>query len=153
MPPADSELMTEVRDGLIERLAVLFERYQTMLFNFFLRLTGNRAVSEDLVQEVFMRVLKYRSGFQGDGRFGDIDVTLPANAKASVRMKTEQGEIYTDFDMVMTSSSARFERSERGDRERYRISFDRPVVGAINGGGPEISLTTFSGNIYIRKGK
>ena len=69
MPPTDCELMTEVRDGRIERLAVLFERHQTMLFNFFLRLTGNRALSEDLVQEVFMRVLKYRTGFQGDGRF------------------------------------------------------------------------------------
>lgn len=84
---------------------------------------------------------------------GDIDVTLPANAKASLKMKTDQGEIYTDFDMVMTQSPARHERSDRGERERFRITFDRSVVGAINGGGPEISLTTFSGNIYIRKGK
>jgi hypothetical protein len=84
---------------------------------------------------------------------GDIDVTLPANAKASLRMKTDQGEIYTGFDMVMTQSPARHERSDRGERERFRITFDRSVVGAINGGGPEISLTTFSGNIYIRKGK
>lgn len=69
MSPTDNELMEEVRGGRVEKLAVLFERYQTMLFNFFLRLTGNRAASEDLVQEVFMRVLKYRAGYQGDSRF------------------------------------------------------------------------------------
>ncbi|MCK7525668.1 MAG: hypothetical protein MZV64_52710 [Ignavibacteriales bacterium] len=63
MSPTDNELMEDVRDGRVERLAVLFERYQTMLYNFFLRLTGNRAASEDLVQEVFVRVLKYRAGY------------------------------------------------------------------------------------------
>ena len=40
-----------------------------MLYNFFLRLTGNRATSEDLVQEVFIRILKYRAGYQGESRF------------------------------------------------------------------------------------
>lgn len=69
MSPTDNELMEDVRDGRVEKLAVLFERYQTMLYNFFLRLTGNRAASEDLVQEVFMRVLKYRAGYMGDSRF------------------------------------------------------------------------------------
>ena len=69
MAPTDNDIMEQVRDGRIEKLAVLFERYQTMLFNFFLRLTGNRAVSEDLVQEVFMRVLKYRAGYMGDSKF------------------------------------------------------------------------------------
>ena len=69
MSPTDNELMENVRDGRVEKLAVLFERYQTMLYNFFLRLTGNRAASEDLVQEVFIRVLKYRAGYMGDSRF------------------------------------------------------------------------------------
>ena len=69
MSPTDNELMEDVRDGRVEKLAVLFERHQAMLYNFFLRLTGNRAASEDLVQEVFMRVLKYRAGYMGDSRF------------------------------------------------------------------------------------
>ncbi len=69
MAPTDNELMEQVRDGRVERLAVLFERYQAMLYNFFLRLTGNRAASEDLVQEVFVRILKYRAGFLSESRF------------------------------------------------------------------------------------
>lgn len=69
MAPSDNELMEAVRDGRIEKLAVLFERHQVMLYNFFLRLTGNRSISEDLVQDVFTRILKYRAGYQGRDRF------------------------------------------------------------------------------------
>jgi RNA polymerase sigma-70 factor (ECF subfamily) len=61
--------MEEVRDGQVERLAILFERHHVMLFNFFLRLTGNRSTSEDLVQDVFFRILKYRNTYQGQSKF------------------------------------------------------------------------------------
>ncbi|HJX82898.1 MAG TPA: RNA polymerase sigma factor [Candidatus Angelobacter sp.] len=56
----DEELMSQVRDGIGEMLGVLFDRYQMPLFNFYCKLTGDRAVSEDLVQDVFFRILKYR---------------------------------------------------------------------------------------------
>ncbi len=65
----DNQLMNEVRTGRVEKLAVLFERHHVRLFNFLFRLTGNRNVSEDLVQEVFCRILKYRSTFKGTSSF------------------------------------------------------------------------------------
>lgn len=62
--------MEQVRDGNIEKLAILFERYHLVLYNFFLRLTGgNRSDSEDLVQYVFIRILKYRSTFDNQNKF------------------------------------------------------------------------------------
>ncbi len=69
MTTADNDLMTEVREGRVEKLAVLFERYHVMLYNYFLRLTGRQAAAEDLVQDVFVRILKYRAGWHGDSRF------------------------------------------------------------------------------------
>jgi RNA polymerase sigma factor (sigma-70 family) len=68
-PISDNEIMENVRDGRIEKLAILFERHHISLFNFFLRLTGSPNVSEDLVQEVFLRVLKYRKSYQGRSKF------------------------------------------------------------------------------------
>jgi RNA polymerase sigma factor (sigma-70 family) len=65
----DNDLMEEVKSGRVEKLAVLFERYHVLLYNFFLRLSGNRQNSEDLVQEVFGRILKYRTTFQGEAKF------------------------------------------------------------------------------------
>lgn len=65
----DNQIMEEVKEGKVERLAILFERHHVPLYNFFLRLTANRGISEDLVQEVFFRILKYRSTFRGESKF------------------------------------------------------------------------------------
>ena len=56
----DSGLMRRVRDGETDALALLFERHHRPLYGFFWRQTHNGSVSEDLVQEVFLRILKYR---------------------------------------------------------------------------------------------
>jgi len=56
--------MQAVRDGDVGRLEVLFDRRHAELFRYFMRLTGDRAASEDLVQEVFFRILKYRRSYQ-----------------------------------------------------------------------------------------
>lgn len=66
---ADHLVMLAVRDGDVERIGVLFDRHHRMLFNFFLRLTANRGLSEDLVQDVFFRMLKYRQTYQADTSF------------------------------------------------------------------------------------
>jgi RNA polymerase sigma factor (sigma-70 family) len=65
----DEALMRAVRDGDLDRLGVLFERHHRSLFGFFYRMRGDRAAAEDLVQDVFVRVLKYRRSFQERGSF------------------------------------------------------------------------------------
>lgn len=65
----DEQVMAQVQGGRIEMLALLFERYHLRLYNFFLRLTAERSLSEDLVQEVFVRILKYNASFRGDSKF------------------------------------------------------------------------------------
>jgi RNA polymerase sigma factor (sigma-70 family) len=57
---ADEILMTEVRSGDLRKLAVLFERHHRPLYNFFVQTTGSTDRSEDMVQEVFFRLLRYR---------------------------------------------------------------------------------------------
>jgi RNA polymerase sigma factor (sigma-70 family) len=64
---SDTELMAAVRDGDLVQLGALFDRHHVSLFNFFLRLTGSRQLSEDLVQEAFIRILKYRKSFRVAG--------------------------------------------------------------------------------------
>jgi len=84
---------------------------------------------------------------------GDIDVTLPAEVKANLKMKSEQGEIYSDFDINMTRQPAKSEAAEKTEQGRFHISFDKSLYGIVNGGGQEIGFNTFSGDIYIRKKK
>ena len=65
----DEEVMALVRSGHLERLAILFERHHLHLYHFFLRLSGRPGVSEDLVQEVFLRLLRYRAGYRPGSAF------------------------------------------------------------------------------------
>ena len=65
----DQEVMMSVKKGKIEMLAILFERHHVKLYNFLLRLTGDRSVSEDMVQDIFFRILKYRSTYRGESKF------------------------------------------------------------------------------------
>lgn len=61
--------MVQVREGEIDKLALLFERYKKPMFAYFYRFSGSRETSEDLVQTLFYRVLKYRKKYSGDGKF------------------------------------------------------------------------------------
>jgi RNA polymerase sigma-70 factor (ECF subfamily) len=65
----DHQLMKSVRNGDVGKLATLYARHQRPLFNFFLRLTSNRPVSEDLVHDVFTRILKYRTSYGDQEHF------------------------------------------------------------------------------------
>jgi RNA polymerase sigma factor (sigma-70 family) len=78
---SDEELMSQVRNGVGEMLGVLFDRYQVPLFNFYLKLTGERSASEDLVQEVFLRILKYRQTYRTDTPFRAWMYQIARNAR------------------------------------------------------------------------
>ena len=61
--------MDKVKNGDLDKLGLLFERYKKPLFGFFYGMNKDADLSEDLVQNVFMRILKYRTVFRGDGEF------------------------------------------------------------------------------------
>jgi hypothetical protein len=84
---------------------------------------------------------------------GDVDVTLPAETKASFRIKSSMGEVFTDFDLALKAMPAEAEKTSEREGGKYRISLERAVIGSINGGGPEFKLQNFNGNIYLRKKK
>ena len=80
---------------------------------------------------------------------GDIEVSLPANAGFSAKMKTEWGDIYTNFDMEIDRSSSASEfNKEKGN---YKVAINKWVLGKVNGGGPEFVFKTLRGDISIRK--
>ncbi len=84
---------------------------------------------------------------------GDIDVTFPADLKASVKLKIRQGNIYSDFDVALKQAPQKIEEASRPEGGKYRISFEKGLYGLINGGGREISFSSAMGNVYIRKKK
>jgi len=79
---------------------------------------------------------------------GDVDVTFPASIKAKAKMKSDRGEIFTDFDMTVDKSQPEVKTNDGGN---YKVSINAWVFGAINGGGPEFTFKNMNGDIIIRK--
>lgn len=79
---------------------------------------------------------------------GDVDVTLPASTKATTKIRSDQGEIFTDFDMALERSKPNVSKEEGV----YEVSINSWVYGKINGGGPEYTFKNMHGNIIVRKG-
>ena len=83
---------------------------------------------------------------------GKVDVTLPGDTKARLRLKTTNGAVYSDFDVKMEPDASKpVVEDGRGQGGMYRIRMDRSVYGSINGGGPEFLFQTFNGDILIHK--
>ncbi len=81
---------------------------------------------------------------------GVVDVTLPATFKANVKLHTERGDILSDFDVALAPSSPSVTKGKNGT---FRFGDQEWVTGKIGGGGPELMMKTYNGNIYIRKAK
>jgi DUF4097 and DUF4098 domain-containing protein YvlB len=82
---------------------------------------------------------------------GNVDVTLPADTRANLKLRTTLGDIYTDFDVQISSPQLRSLDTSSG---RHRqMNFERAITGTINGGGPDFELRTMNGNLFIRKAK
>lgn len=80
---------------------------------------------------------------------GDIDITYPATLKATFKMKTEQGEILSGFDMKMIEGGPVQKKDIKSGT--YKVVIDEWVKGEVNGGGPEISMRNYNGDVIIRK--
>lgn len=80
---------------------------------------------------------------------GDVDITFPTAIKASLKMKTERGDIYSDFDVAFEASGP----VQKTDAKAgvYKVVIDEWKRGDINGGGPEITLRNYNGDIFVRK--
>ena len=112
---SDNKLMEDVKEGKVEKMAVLFEKYHVSLFNFFMRLTGNRNISEDLVQDVFMRMLKYRSTYQGRSKFTLWMYQIARNAHIDfLRKKKNTLPLDEQWSEPITSEASPAEKLEGG---------------------------------------
>ena len=102
------------------------------------------------VRVVFDRISQKPMSFSSMN--GAIDVTFPPDLKANLTIKSDRGDVYSDFDVQMQAgASHQIEEDGRPHGGAYRVKIDKTMHGVINGGGPEIQFTNFNGSIYIRK--
>lgn len=120
---SDNALMIKVRDGDLDKLGLLFERYNRRLFGFFYRLTHRRDISEDLVQGVFERILKYRDSYNGDGAFSTWIFQIARNLHIDYYRKHSkidtEGE-FRDWEHL-TDEDSEFKLNSEDERNRLLL--------------------------------
>jgi hypothetical protein len=84
---------------------------------------------------------------------GKVDVTFPADLRSNVKLKSDQGEVFSDFDIDIERTAAKVTQASDKDKGLYKIKKDDWTYGKINGGGAELMMKSMNGNVYIRKAK
>lgn len=60
----DEQLMSYIKEGKLNYLNELFNRYSKRIYNYFLKSTLEKSDSDDLTQDLFIRVMKYRNSYK-----------------------------------------------------------------------------------------
>ena len=103
---SDNNIMFQVRDGDIDQLRHLFHRYNARLFNYFVNMTNNRPASEDLTQEVFLRILRFRHTFKGNGSFVSWMFRIARNVGMDYFRKNKNTDPLDDVQHELVSDDA-----------------------------------------------
>lgn len=134
-PVSDTAIMLKVKAGDIDKLSLLYERYQKMLFGFFWRMSGSVEVSEDLVQTVFYRILKNRTQYKGKGKFSSWMFQIAHNLWADHYKKNHKIDLKDDMERWELkeglSTDEQIEREEQLRQLRnalYSLSEDKREV-------------------------
>ncbi len=116
----DEQVMLEVSKGNLSRATILFERYSKHLYNFFVRLTYDRDLSQDMTQTVFERMLKYRNSFKYGKTFKSWIFQIARNVKNDYYQKEQKRfSQFTDIDSIQLEICSQSTHNEQDIQERH----------------------------------
>lgn len=121
----DDRSMAAVRDGDLDAMAPLFERHHRRLYGFFRHSSGDPALAEELTQEVFLRVLRYRRSYRRGQRFESWLYRIARNVLADGRPPVLERAGIEDPDARASgapSPAASFEDAEAAERLRRALA-------------------------------
>lgn len=107
--------MLEVVRGNLASMSEIYQRRHRPLFRFFFRLTGRQTLSEDLVHDVFLRMIRYRHTYQAGEAFEAWMYRIARNALADQakkhRLETPAGE--REMEMSPATGPTPFEQAAK----------------------------------------
>ncbi len=110
------------------------------------------ALNKDLV--VSFKAVDPKKSMSFSSLNGDIDVTFPKSLQATLKLKSDNGDIFSDFEMSKQEANREImEDNTRKKGGKYRIRIEDAIVVKVSGGGQEMLFKTFNGDIMIRKGQ
>ncbi|MHB8336885.1 MAG: RNA polymerase sigma factor [Ignavibacteriaceae bacterium] len=128
---SDEELMNLLQKGNTDALKLLYNRYNNGIFNFTLRYTNNREISEDILQEVFTRIWRSSHTFDPDkGTFKTWLFTIGINLTRKEMSKKRYDYDHLDFDEIR-SFDTQPERSDDNlvEKTELKDTIEKALAG------------------------
>ena len=115
----DETLMQQVKQGDLRKASDLFDRYHKQLYNFFVKITFDRDLGHDLVQNVFLRMIKYRKTYNENKAFRSWIYQVARNVYADHARKNKVLVAdLADVEQVKTHLSNIDDRMVQDEREK-----------------------------------
>ena len=103
---SDEGLMLRYQKGEVRAFEVLLTRHRKPVFNFILRYVGEPAQAEDLLQEVFLRLIKSADGYQKQAKFTTWLYTIARNLCVDNSRRGKHRKAYS-LDMPMDTDGGK----------------------------------------------
>ncbi len=140
--------MQQVRNGQLSQMGLLFQRHHRDLYGYFFRMTNDQSKSEDLVQNVFYRLLKYRSKYRDGVNFSYWMYAIAKNVWRDTFRKKDPLRQSSEMEVLQHHSVEEkgvIQQMEENERSRF-------IRKALNQISPEkkeaIILSRFQGLKY-----
>ncbi len=111
--------MLEIANGKLEMLTILFDRYNVRIYNFFNKMVHNKMVSEDLTQDVFIKIIKYKTSYK-NGNFAAWIYTIARNIFSSYYQKTKKERSNEIDDDKLDANETLVSESNQDDLEHLQ---------------------------------
>lgn len=145
---SDQELMRIVQAGDLSPASEIYDRYSGRIYNFALRFLKNSEAAEDATQEVFVKMIRHASQFQGDAKLSTWLFSITANWCRDYLRKADNKS--KESDDVLVTLPASLENSP--DRNLERRENEERIQRALKALTPEqreaILLSRYQGLSY-----
>lgn len=127
--PADEELFQRVNEGDDVAFDMIVKRYKLRLINFVFRFVHDSDMSEELVQETFLRVFRERKNYERISNFSTWIFTIAGNLAKSELRRRKRWRFFS-LDQQEPEEGAEFEIPDES-RLPDRLAHDRMIKRAV----------------------
>ncbi|MEL6559285.1 MAG: RNA polymerase sigma factor [Bacteroidota bacterium] len=113
----DEKIMMDVKLGDTNRLSMLYEKHKKRFYNYFVKLTNDTEVSQDLLQNLFVRILKYKKSYQQQQPFLPWSYRIARNLVYDWSKKRSPLNVVLEVEKVADQVVDDGEAQQKADRE------------------------------------
>jgi RNA polymerase sigma-70 factor (ECF subfamily) len=135
----DEMIMEAVKNGDLQRASLLFDRYHKRIFNFLARMAMDRDLAEDLTQNVFLRMIKYRNSYKEGLKFQSWIYQMARNAFSD--HYRAHGNRYSNF-VDVEKMGDRLENSHESEEQEQREKLLHQSLAMLDADQRELLVLT-----------